>query len=124
MAWATVPNLSSKTPPTDNIMSKSELKFTKDDPSKTQIYLASNTSEIVYDVVSFDEDQKFQRTGNRYYTVVVKDGEEIARLEWHDTSQDVVVWSNNLLPPTKMNEWMNPSSMPFVKSAHLVETQR
>ena len=97
-------------------MTLTELYFTSDNPSQTQIYNGAETDifKIIYEVRPVQEN-------NRMYTIVERAGSELARLEWHDSTPDIVIWSRKDKPPglttgpTRMYNWMKPSIVPFIQ---------
>lgn len=93
-------------------MTLTELHFTSDNPSYTQIYNAAETDilKIIYDIFPYEDSET-----HRFYTIVKRAGSEIARLEWHESTPDVVTWKDQdvLAGSTRMNIWMRPSVVPF-----------
>jgi hypothetical protein len=90
-----------------------EFVFTVDNPCSTAIYESINPEEIIYYVDSLED-------GKKVFTVVERQGRELAKLEWRDSTPDIVHIGGGISPPMRMTSWMKPSWNPFSRCAFYV----
>jgi len=94
-----------------------ELVFSVDNPCSTTIYASGHPDKIIYHIDSLEEDKKF-------YTVVTREGQELAKLQWHESTPDVVhLGAGSDMPSTRMNVWMKPSLLPFNHTRSFTDVQ-
>jgi len=94
-----------------------ELVFTTDNPCSTTIYDSEHPDEIVYYVDSVQD-------GKKFFTIVERQGQELAKLQWHESTPDVIHFAADILPPTRMNVWMKPSLIPFVNTRTFTDVKK
>jgi len=91
-----------------------DLVLTSDNPCWTAIYDSARPDEMIYYVDSVQD-------GKKLFTIVERQGQEIAKLEWHESTPDIVHIGAGLLPPTSMNIWMKPTVIPFVRTRNFTD---
>jgi hypothetical protein len=83
-----------------------EFVFTVDNPCSTAIYESTNPEQIIYYVDSLED-------GKKFFTVVERQGQELAKLEWRDSMPDIVHIGGGVLSSRRMSSWMKLSWIPF-----------